>query len=68
MDSYIVHILRRHLGDSNEAVQLDGVVEVVEEGGPRLAFHNSDELWTILGGLGELNTVDGVRITTNNEE
>lgn len=48
MENYIVRVLRRIPGKEKHQARLDGVVEVVENG-KRCAFHNADELWSILG-------------------
>lgn len=48
MENYIVRVMRRDPGQGGRAAHLDGVVEVVESG-KRRAFHNADELWSILG-------------------
>jgi hypothetical protein len=63
MDSYVVHILRRQHSGDDEAAQLDGVVEVVGEGGRRRVFHNAEELWQILGDVGS-NAPEGGEVTS----
>lgn len=50
MDNYIVRVLRRKQMNQDRAVHLDGVVEAVDEGGARQAFHSVEELWSILAG------------------
>lgn len=60
MENYIVRVLRRETGQGGEAAHLDGVVEVVESG-QRRAFHNANELWSILG---EENTARGEQVVT----
>ena len=42
--SYIVRVYQSH---PQNAVRLDGLVEVVETGA-KLSFHDRDELWSIL--------------------
>lgn len=59
MDSYIVHILRRSNADQDKEMQLDGVVEIVREGGLRHAFHNLEELWEILSGTNQPSNISG---------
>jgi len=59
MDSYIVHILRRNNASQDDEIQLDGVVEIVREGGLRHAFHNLEELWEILNGTDRPSEISG---------